>query len=165
MPTPTSIENQLKEASQLTGTLWAVLVEREAGKWRVLANYHLAKKLHPLLVDFLSKTEVDSWLGGAISGGQSRSVSLPESSNLNTGRLYAFPLPGAPRVVLAGASQLTAEAQRLWRLVVSGIRVEVPASDVSPSASVAISSARTPMPALPASRLRRSTRSCICRPR
>lgn len=123
----------------MTGTLWAALVEREAGKWRVLANYHLAKKIHPLLVKFLSKAEVDSWLCGALSGGQSRSVSLPESSNLETGRLYAFPLPGVSRVVLAGASPLTTDAQRLWRLVVSGMQMELPAADTSPSASVAAS--------------------------
>jgi signal transduction histidine kinase len=139
MPTYTSIENQLKEASQLTGTHWAALVEREAGKWRVLANYHLAKKTHPLLVKFLSQAEVDSWLCGALSGGQSRSVSLPESSRLEAGRLFAFPLPGVSRVVLAGASQLTTEAQRLWRLVVSGIQVDVPTTDTSPSSSVAAS--------------------------
>ena len=139
MPTYTSIENQLKEASQLTGTLWAALVEREAGKWRVLANYHLVKKVHPPLIKFLSQAEVDSWLCGALSGGQSRSVSLPESSRLEAGRLFAFPLPGISRVVLAGASQLTTEAQRLWRLVVSGIPVEVPTSDTSPSSSVAAS--------------------------
>src|SRR5919108_798432 len=105
MPIPMTIENQLKEASQLTGTSWAVLVEREAGKWRVLADHHLAKKLHPLLVKFLSQAEVDSWLCGALSGGQSRSVSLPESSNLEVGRLFAFPLPGVSRVVVAGAGQ------------------------------------------------------------
>jgi signal transduction histidine kinase len=139
MPTQTSIENQLKEASQLTSTLWAVLVEREAGKWRVLANYHLAKKVHPLLVKFLNQAEVDSWLGGALSGGQSRSVSLPDSSRLETGRLFAFPLRGVSRVVLVGANQLTGESQRLWRLVVSGIQVEAPASEISPSASVAAS--------------------------
>src|SRR5512138_2796019 len=101
MPTHITVENQLKEASQLTSTVWAALVEREAGKWRVLANYHLAKKTHPALVKFLSKSEVDSWLCGALSGGQSRSVSLPASSKLGTSRVFAFPLPGASRVVLA----------------------------------------------------------------
>jgi signal transduction histidine kinase len=139
MPIQTSTENQLKEASQLTGTLWAALVEREAGKWRVLANYHLSKKEHPLLIKFLGKAEVDSWLCGALSGGQSRSASLPESSNLEVSRLFAFPLPGGSRVVLAGAVHLTAEAQRLWRLVVSGMQGEVPKSDVSASSSVAAS--------------------------
>ena len=138
MPTHTSIEFQLKEASQLTSASWAALVEREAGKWRVLADFHLAKKTHPLLVKFLSKSEVDSWLSGALSGGQSRSVSLPESSNLEADRLFAFPLPGVPRVVLAGG-QLTADAQRLWRLVVSGMHVETPSSDGSATSSVAAS--------------------------
>ena len=139
MPTQTTIENQLKEASQLTNTSWSALVEREAGKWRVVADYHLAKKIHPLLVRFLSKPEVDSWLSGALSGGQSRSVSLPASSNLEADRLFAFPLPGASRIVLAGASQLTSEAQRLWCLVVSGMYVETGNSDVSASSSVAAS--------------------------
>ena len=61
----------------MTDAAWSALVEREAGKWRVLAHYHLAKKIHPELVKFLGKTEVDLWLCGALSGGQSRSVSLP----------------------------------------------------------------------------------------
>jgi signal transduction histidine kinase len=139
VPTYTVIENQLKEASQLTGTTWAALVEREAGKWCVLADYHLAKTTHSLLVKFLSKPEVDSWLSGALSGGQSRSVSLPESSNLEAGRLFAFPLPGGSRVVLAGAGQLTAEAQRLWQLVISGMQAETLTPDVSASSSVAAS--------------------------
>jgi signal transduction histidine kinase len=139
MPTHTPIENQLKEASQLTNAAWAALVEREAGNWHVLANYHLAKKTHPALVDFLSRTEVDSWLSGALSGGQSRSVSLPKSSKLGANRLFAFPLPGAARVVLAGADQLTSDSQRLWRLVVSGIRAETARPDVSASSSVAAS--------------------------
>jgi signal transduction histidine kinase len=139
MPNRISVENQLKEASQLTSTVWAALVERQAGKWRVLADHHLAKKTHPALVKFLSKPEVDTWLCGALSGGQSRSVSLPESSNLGIDRLFAFPLAGVSHVVLAGADQLTAESQRLWRLVVSGMQADTPASDISASSSVAAS--------------------------
>lgn len=139
MPNQITTENQLKEASQLTDSVWAVLVEREAGKWRVLANHHLAKKTHALLLKFLGQTQVDSWLSGALSGGQSRSVSLPESTELNAGRLFAFPLPGITRVVLVGADQLTNDSQRLWRLVASGMRTESSMSDVSASSSVAVS--------------------------
>src|SRR5215207_10917435 len=117
MRAQTTLETQLREASQLTNTAWAALVEREAGKWRVLSNFRLGKKAQPALVKFLSKTEVDTWLCGALSGGQSRSVSLPEASTLEAGRLFAFPLPGVSRVVLVNASQLTSEAQRLWRLI------------------------------------------------
>jgi signal transduction histidine kinase len=64
---------------------------------------------------------------------------LPESSKLEAGRLFAFPLLGGSRVVLAGATQLTNESQRLWRLLISAMQVEVPMADISPSSSVAAS--------------------------
>src|SRR3990172_7755855 len=139
MSTQTNIDYQLKEASQLTEVAWSALVERVAGKWRLLANHHLAKKEQPALMKFLGKAEVDTWLCGALSGGQSRSVSLPESSRLDTRRLFAFPLKGVSRVVLAGADQLSSESQRLWRLVVSGMLNEELVPEASASASVAAS--------------------------
>src|SRR5215216_6916777 len=139
MPGYTTTENQLKEASQLTGVAWAALAEREAGKWRIITKYHLVKKTQPALVKFLSKTEVDSWLSGALSGGQSRSVSLPEASRLDTDRLFAFPLQGVSRVVLAGADQLSNDAQRIWRLVASMMEAEAATTDLSASSSVAAS--------------------------
>ena len=139
MPSQIPIDYQLKEASQLTEIAWSALVEREAGKWRVLSHYHLGKKNQPELVKFLSKIEVDSWLCGALSGGQSRSVSLPESSKLEGERLYAFPLAGVSRVVVAGADQLSSESQRLWRLVVLGMKKDEPTPDSAASSSVAAS--------------------------
>ena len=132
-------DSQLKEASQLTNVAWSAIVEREAGKWKLLTHYRLGKKLQPELVKFLSKAEVDSWLCGALSGGQSRSVSLPESSQLQSGRLYAFPLAGISQVILACADQLTTESHRLWRLTVSGLRSEETSAGVSGSSSVAAS--------------------------
>ncbi|MGE5642176.1 MAG: ATP-binding protein [Byssovorax cruenta] len=139
MPAQNTIDSQLKEVSQLTNVSWSALLEREAGKWRVLTNYHLGKKLQPELVKFLSKAEVDSWLCGALSGGQSRSVSLPESNKLESGRLFAFPLAGVSRVIVAGADQLTNESQRMWRLVVAGMQKEEAELDVASSSSVAVS--------------------------
>jgi len=139
MPDHTTTENQLKEAGQLTGVAWAALAEREAGRWRILTKYHLAKKTQPALVKFLGKAEVDSWLCGALSGGQSRSVSLPDSSRLDADRLFAFPLPGVSRVVLTGADQLSNEAQRIWRLVASMMPAEAATSDLSAASSVAAS--------------------------
>jgi signal transduction histidine kinase len=139
MSTYSAIEFQLKEASQLTDAVWSALVEREAGKWRVVAHYRMGRKIQPALVKFLGRAEVDSWLCGALSGGQSRSVSIPKINNLEADRLYAFPLRGVSRVVLVGAGGLSNESQRLWRLVVSGMRGEGETVDVSPSASVAAS--------------------------
>ncbi|HMD81030.1 MAG TPA: hypothetical protein VKE92_06965 [Anaerolineales bacterium] len=139
MPNQIAIETQLKEASQLTDATWAALVEREAGKWRIISHFHLGKKAQPTLVKFLSKAEVDSWLCGALSGGQSRSVSLSNLSTLDAARLFAFPLTGVSRVVLAGADQLTNESQRLWRLIVSGMQNESAPADTSALSSVAAS--------------------------
>ncbi len=139
MASQKDIEFQLKETGQLTETAWSALVEREAGAWHIVSHHHLTKKNQPELIKFLSKTEVDSWLCGALSGGQSRSVSLPESSNLEVARLFAFPLKGMSRVVLAGADQLSTDAQRLWRLVASAMQNGDAQADSSASASVAAS--------------------------
>jgi signal transduction histidine kinase len=140
MPTQSDIEYQLKEASQLTNAAWSALAERVMGKWRVVEHHHIGKKTQTSLIRFLGKGEVDSWLCGALSGGQSRSVSIPESINLEVGRLFAFPLQGVSRVVLVGSDQLGNDAQRLWRLVAFSLRGNEPEmGDTALAASVAAS--------------------------
>jgi len=124
----------------MTNVAWSALAEREMGKWRVITHYRLGKKTQPALVKFLSRGEVDSWLCGALSGGQSRSVSLPDTIKLDVERVFAFPLQGVSRVVLVGANQLSNEWQRLWRLVVSGMQTEESQiGDTSLASSVAAS--------------------------
>ena len=140
MPTQSNIEYQLKEASQLTNAAWSALVEREMGKWRVLEHYHLGKKTQSSLIKFLGRGEVDSWLCGALSGRQSRSVSIPESINLEVRRLFAFPLQGVSRVVLVGNDQLGNDDQRLWRLLAFSMQGdEAEVEDTALAASVAAS--------------------------
>jgi signal transduction histidine kinase len=139
MSDPATIDYQLKEASQLTDAVWSALVEREAGKWRVVTHHKLGKKFQTALVKFLGKTEVDSWLCGALSGGQSRSVSLPKPNALQAERLYAFPLHGLSRAVIVGAAQFGTAAQRIWRLATMGMNAESATPEVSPASSVAAS--------------------------
>ncbi|MDL1912155.1 GAF domain-containing protein [Chloroflexi bacterium CFX6] len=139
MADTTTIDDLLKEASQLTDAAWAALVEREAGKWRVVAHYKLGKKLRAALAKFLGSHEVDAWLSGALSGGQSRSVSLSESNQLDAGRLYAFPLRGVSQAALVGAGQLDNAAQRIWRLTIPGMNAASGMPEPSPAASVAAS--------------------------
>jgi signal transduction histidine kinase len=139
MVNTTTMDYQLKEASQLTDAAWSALVEREAGKWRVVTHYKLGKKFQTALVKFLAKNEVDSWLCGALSGGQSRSVSLPKSNTMRAERLYAFPLHGMSRAVVVGAAQLSNNAQRIWRLTVTGMDTETSSSESSRASSVAAS--------------------------
>jgi len=134
-----TVDYQLKEASQLTDAAWSALVEREAGKWHVVTHYKLGKKLQTALVKFLGESEVDSWLCGALSGGQSRSVSLPKTTTMQAERLYAFPIHGLSRAVVVGAGQLGNAAHRIWRLAVTGMNMEVSATEPSPASSVAFS--------------------------
>jgi len=139
MPNTTTIDNQLKEASQLTDAAWSALVEREAGKWHIVTHYKLGKKFQAALVKFLAKAEVDSWLCGALSGGQSRSVSLPETNTMQAERLYAFPLHGLSRAVVVGAGQMSNTSQRIWRLAMTGMDTGTWSLDSSPASSVAAS--------------------------
>jgi signal transduction histidine kinase len=139
MANTTTIDNQLKEASQLTDAAWSALVEREAGKWYIVTHYKLGKKFQAALVKFLAKTEVDSWLCGALSGGQSRSVSLPETNTMQAERLYAFPLHGLSRAVVVGAGQMSNTSQRIWRLAMTGMDTGTWSADASPASSVAAS--------------------------
>ena len=139
MSDPTTLDFQLKEASQLTDAVWAALVEREAGKWRVVSQHKLSKKSQTALIRFLGKSEVDSWLCGALSGGQSRSVSISKSNILQAQRLYAFPLQSLSRTVVVGAGQLGSNAQRIWRLAVTGMSMDGTTLDSSPASSVAAS--------------------------
>jgi signal transduction histidine kinase len=137
MTNTATLDFQLREASQLTDADWSALVEREAGAWRVTAHYKLGKKLQNALIRFLGKAEVDSWLCGALSGGQSRSVSLPQPSALRVERLYAFPLPGESRAVLVGAAQFSPSAQRIWRLATAGMNSQAAVVEHSPASFVA----------------------------
>lgn len=139
MANPSTIEHQLKEASQLTDAVWSALIEREAGKWRLVTHYKLGKKYQSALVKFLGKPEVDSWLCGALNGGQSRSVSLPKSFAIKVERLYAFPLHGMSRAVVVGAEHLNNSAQRIWHLAIVGMNTETQQPDSSPASSVAAS--------------------------
>jgi signal transduction histidine kinase len=58
-------------------------------------------------------------LCGALSGGHSRSSSIPEENDLNAERFFAFPIPGTSQIILAGADTQTPIAQRIWKLTAS----------------------------------------------
>jgi signal transduction histidine kinase len=119
MQTDTNTETQLKDAVQLSGALWAVIAERVGGAWVLRAGYHLNKAGQSRLIDHLARASVDAWLCGALSGGNVRSGSLPTETKLDVNRFYAFPLAGTSRVILAGADELPADGQRLWKLAAS----------------------------------------------
>jgi len=110
------ISDQLREATQLTNATWSVLAERIGGSWVVRAAYHLNQPARSTLSTLLEKPAVDAWLCGALTGGHSRSGTLPLGSELGADRFFAYPVEHSSKAILVGATELTPEAQRLWRL-------------------------------------------------
>ncbi len=97
------IQTSLKDAAQLSSASWAVLAERVGGAWLLHAVYRLNKSAQNELVNLMARPSIDAWLCGALSGGHSRSGSIPEGSNLEVKRLFAFPISGSSQAVIVGA--------------------------------------------------------------
>lgn len=113
------IENQLKEAAQISGADWAALAIRSNGTWQITSAYHLNKTAQAELIKVMSTPSMDLWLCGGLSGGHSRSSAMPPNGKLKTKRMYAFPLQGTSRMIVAGADNLQAGSQKVWKLLVS----------------------------------------------
>lgn len=121
----------MKEGAQLTDAVWAALAERIGGAWIFRAAHHLSKSAQAELARLLERPAVDAWLCGALTGGHSRSGALPAGARLGPQRLFAFPVAGSSRVILVGAAQQNASAQRLWRLAASLLVASDPAGGVA----------------------------------
>jgi signal transduction histidine kinase len=119
MPEETGIESQLKDAVQLSEAAWAVLAERVGGEWLLGSSYRLNKPAQNDLMSLMAKPSIDTWLCGALSGGHSRSSSIPVEVDLKVKRFFAFPISGASQIILVGADDQTPSAQRIWKLTAS----------------------------------------------
>jgi signal transduction histidine kinase len=119
MAASSKITGSLRDALQLTSALWVALANREGGEWLLVASQGLTRGMQNSLLKLMGEPAVDGWLCGALNGGNSRSVSLPENSGLESARLCAYPIPQSTRVLLTGVDQLMQKDQRLWRMVAS----------------------------------------------
>lgn len=119
MQTETGIETQLKDAAQLSEAVWAVFAERVGGAWLLRSVYRLNKSAQNELMEIMALPAVDTWLCGALSGGYARSTSTPTGSKLNVGRYFAFPISGASQILVVGADEQSASAQKIWKLTAS----------------------------------------------
>ncbi|MCE9647590.1 MAG: GAF domain-containing protein [Chloroflexi bacterium] len=119
MQTETDLETQLKEAVQLSGADWAVLAERIGGVWLLRCVVRLNKNAQTELTELLGRPSIDTWLCGALSGGNVRSSAVSEQSSFKSRRFFAFPLSGVSQAVLVGANDLTSEEQKIWKLTTS----------------------------------------------
>jgi signal transduction histidine kinase len=120
-----NIEIHLKEACQLTGANWAVIADREKGRWFVGNAYSLPKSKHTGLAKFLAQQDINAWLEGALQGDDVRSVSLPENTKLDAVRLYIFPMIELSQMLLVGAGHQNATERHIWELVAGLLQSQV----------------------------------------
>ncbi len=111
------MEIRLKETCRLTDSEWAAWVESGPEGWKLRSAYKLNQKQRYTLLKYLQRSDVNSWLGGAISGRHARSRAKPDELPITGKRIFAFPDLLTQRVVLIGAINLSDKARRLWRVV------------------------------------------------
>jgi two-component system NtrC family sensor kinase len=119
MPAENHLESKLKEALQLTDSNWVALVERLGGVWLIRSSHKLNRAAQNELMGILALPSFDAWLSGAVTGGYTRSTSIPKNKKLAEGRFYAFPIADTAKVLLIGAHEQTPAAQKIWKLVAS----------------------------------------------
>ena len=110
--------SHLKDALGLTSDRWAAIVDREGGRWTLLASQRLTRPARAQLQQLLAIESVDDWLGSAVHSGNSRS-SMPLAAELGAARMGAYPIPRSTRVLLVGTDEQSSVDPRVWRLLAS----------------------------------------------
>ncbi len=131
---PARINYQLKEASRLTEATWSALIEREAGAWRILSHYRLAKKKHLELIQLIGQADTRAKLHNS----HDISIATPQPSTFEAARLFIFPLSDLRRALIVGSDRLDANARRLWRLVAAGMQQIESSADASASVAASL---------------------------
>ncbi len=119
MQSKPGIESHLKDAAQLSRAHWAAFAERVGGAWMLHASYRLSRSAQNELISLMARASVDAWLCGALSGGHSRSTSVPSDIKVNARKIFAFPVSGTSQAILVGAENLDANSRRIWNLTAS----------------------------------------------
>ena len=116
MTKPNAVESMLKEACLISKANWAVRAVYENTGWHVLESHHLSKSRAVALQAFLADKTNAAWLGGALSGGRSRSRTCALEKNCH--KVYLFPAFGGGEwlFIVGVADDLPRQAQQVWRL-------------------------------------------------
>ncbi len=113
------MDKQLKEMSQLTGASWAAWMERNA-EWEIFASYKLNMKNCAAVLKYIQKPALKGWLNGALIGKHSRSRTVLQAAGLQSPKIFIFPDQMTQRLIVVGAKELSAIAQRFWSVVALG---------------------------------------------
>lgn len=120
-----NIENHLGEAIELTNANWAVIVNRERGRWFVSNAHSLNKSKQSGLTKLMVQEEINNWLVNALSGDDVRSIPAPESARLDSARLYSFPMIELAQVIIVGANHQNTMERNIWELVAGLMQSQV----------------------------------------
>jgi signal transduction histidine kinase len=111
------LDSHLKNACELTGAAWAVLVDCEKGSWFIEAACSLPKSKQSGLSKYLTREEVNRWLESVLRGEDNQFLPLPESLKLDVPRIYAIPLMDLSQVILVGTGHQSATERQIWKMV------------------------------------------------
>lgn len=112
-----TFSSQLKETCKLTGSKWAAWLKRDGQQWDLLTGISLRKAQREALLGYLQQPKTSAWLAGALSSGRVRFRSPGAGSALAVERVYAFPNPQEPLILLVGAEKLDPAAQGYFRVL------------------------------------------------
>lgn len=110
------IEAVLKDACAISQAGWAARVAYSATGWKLCESHRLTRRRATAVLDFLADKANCAWLGGALSGGRSRSRTCAIEKDCH--RVYIFPsLDAGEWLFLVGApGELSKESLQIWRL-------------------------------------------------
>jgi signal transduction histidine kinase len=110
------VEALLKETCLISQASWAARVVYQETGWQVQESHRLTRKRRAGLSDFLENKSNTAWLGGALSGGRSRSRAC--SPGLDCRKVYLFPAFGGREwlFIVGAADALSKQGQQVWRL-------------------------------------------------
>ena len=117
MAKQSSLDTTLKDACQITGSVWAACLEREQAGWIFQGGYRLTKKRKQWLEEYLIDEKTDRWLCGSLSGGQTRSRKIDSVQAAGVPNLYIFPIPASEKVFLVGSASLESKDKKIWKLL------------------------------------------------
>lgn len=115
------VEAVLKEACALSDACWAARVSYGLNGWSLLESHRLTKKREACLRDFLADKANSAWLGGALSGGRSRSRACDLDPDCR--KVFIFPSYAGENwlFVVSAAENLSKASQQVWRLAAMAI--------------------------------------------
>ncbi|MCX7609766.1 MAG: GAF domain-containing protein [Anaerolineales bacterium] len=120
MPTR-SLNLLLRDICRLTGADWAAWLSLEGPTWSFWAVYGLTKAQQRTLLTYLQQPQLRRWLESISASGKrsTRRIAL-NKKEVPAVRLFVFPETVGSRLLVVGASALTAEGRRLWQSLSEG---------------------------------------------